>query len=38
MTLAEFRYGPLWGRGHFPALPESCLFAVLRPSGSALWG
>ena len=33
------RYGPLWGRDIVPALPESCLVAVLtRPSGSALWG
>ena len=25
-------------QGHFPALPDSCLVAVLtRPSGSALW-
>ena len=30
---------PVVGQGHFPALPESCLVAVLtRPSGSALWG
>ena len=33
------RYGPLWGRDIVPALPESCLVAVLtRPSGSAPWG
>ena len=30
---------PVVGQGHFPALPESCLVAVLtRPSGTALWG